>query len=576
LRKWVWFGVLLVVVGCRSAETAVLPTAVPETAVVDVTNTVPVATDIATPLPEPTPLPTLEPTATPFPPDLSLTAADIFVFPNPEIYAGDLLTFQVMPFVSQPVVADDVSVHVMVDGYDVAAGTLNERNFAGDPRSVFAWVWDSSGQIGNHEVRVVLDRDDQIAAGDEDPTNNQAALTITVHDPKDLPATEENATWVTADTNCCVIHAVSGTAAYRDLPDLLVVVEAAAQQAATRLNEQPEHKIDIYLVDRVIGQGGYAGSAIVASYLDRQYTGNSLHELLTHEIAHIIDQQFAPHRLRFLAEGLAVWVAGGHYKPENLAERNAALLKLGRAVPLAEMMNDFYPVQHEIGYLQAGGFVGYLIDSYGWSTFRAFYSNTTLDDGATEAEAIDRNLQKYYNRSLAQVEAEWQASLQELELGETAVTDLQTTIRFFDTVRRYQLLYDPTAHFLRAWIPQPKAVRTQGNPADLTRHPQAELNVTLEVMLQAANTAWRNDDYERANLILDSVERVLDNNGAFMDPLATNYLNIVRKVTAVGYKVQSVVLQGDEAQLVVTLVNKNGLLPIKMRLVNRDWIILAN
>ncbi|MCB0000219.1 MAG: hypothetical protein KDE56_30855, partial [Anaerolineales bacterium] len=78
------------------------------------------------------------------------------------------------------------------------------------------------------------------------------------------------------------------------------------------------------------------------------------------------------------------------------------------------------------------------------------------------------------------------------------------------------------------------------------------------------------------NVILDSVERVLDNNGTFIDPLATNYLNIVRKVTAVGYKVQSVTLQGDEAQLVVTLANKNGLLPINMRLVNRDWIILAN
>ncbi|MEZ4514440.1 MAG: hypothetical protein R3C62_21400 [Chloroflexota bacterium] len=559
----------MVAVGC-SKETAVLPTAVPETAVV-----VPTATaEIATIPPEPTNISTPEPT--PFPPDLSLTAQDIFAFPNPEIYAGDLVTFQVMPFVSQTVVADDVSVHVMVDGYDVAAGTLNERNFSGDPRSVFAWAWDSSNHIGSHEVRVVLDRDDKIVVGDEDPTNNQAAITLMVLDPKDIPATEENATWVTADTSCCVIHTVSGTAAYRDLPNLVKVVDDAAAQAATRLNEQPQRKIDIYLIDRVIGQGGYAGSAIVASYLDRQYSGNSVHELLVHEITHIIDQQFAPHRLVFLAEGVAVWATGGHYKVEDLTERNAALLALGQNVPLTEMINNFYPVQHEIGYLQAGGFIEYLIDTYGWSTFRAFYSNTTLDDGATPAEAVDRNLQTYYNKSLAQMEAEWQDALRVLELGETAVLDLQTTIRFFDTMRHYQLLYDPTAHFLRAWIPQPKAVRTQGNPADLTRHPTAELNVTLEVMLEAANTAWRNGDYQRANVILDSVERVLDNNGTFIDPLATNYLNIVRKVTAVGYKVQSVTLQGDEAQLVVTLANKNGLLPINMRLVNRDWIILAN
>lgn len=570
LKSVLLLAVLLV--GCRPSPTAVLPTAVVETAVVVPT----LLPETATLPAEPTLPPTLEPAATPLPPDLSLTHQDVFAFPHPDIYAGDLVTFQIMPFVPELVLADTVSVHVMVDGYDVAVGTLNERNFAGDPRTVFAWAWDSSEHIGTHEVRVVLDRDDQIVVGDEDPANNQAAITLTVLDPKNIPATEENATWVTAETVCCVIHTVSGTAAYRDLPNLVQVVDDAAAQAAARLNEQPKRKVDIYLIDRVIGQGGYAGSAIVASYLDRQYSGNSLHELLVHELTHVIDQQFAPHRLVFLAEGVAVWSTGGHYQVENLAERNAALLSLGLNVPLPELMNNLYPVQHEIGYLQAGGFVQYLVDTYGWSTFRAFYSNTTQDDGATPAEAVDRNLQTYYHKPLQEMEAEWHGVLRGLELGETAVADLQTTIRFFDTMRRYQLRYDPTAHFLRAWIPQPKEVRIQGNPADLTRHPTAEINVTLEVMLQAANGAWRNGDYQRANVILDSVERVLDNDGAFIDPLATNYLHIVQTVTAVGYKVQSVTLEGDEAQLVVTLANKNGLLPINVRLVNRDWIILAN
>ncbi|MEM7117463.1 MAG: hypothetical protein AAF614_33835 [Chloroflexota bacterium] len=563
----------------QAPTTALEPTVVVPTDVVEPTNE---AADTPTSAPEPTETAVLPdageptPTETAILPDLSLTPEDVSLFPVPEIFAGDLVTFQVQPFVAKGINARDVTIHILVNGFDVVEGHLNARNFAGDAKGVFEWAWNTTDLVGEHEVRVVLDRDDTIQVGDEDPTNNQVSFTVLVRDRGDLPPDEQNATWVTAETSCCTIHTISGTAAYRDLPELSAAVETAVSTAAARLNETPDRKINIYFVERVIGQGGYAGSAIVVSYLDRQYAGNGLNELLVHEAAHIIDQQFAPHRLQFLAEGLAVWTANGHYKNEDLVQRNAALLTIDRYVPLDEVVNDFYPVQHEIGYLQAAGFVTYLLDTYGWSTFKAFYSNTTFDDGATALEAIDRNLQIYYNETLADMEADWLAQLGALEVEETAVADLQTTIRFYDMMRRYQILYDPTAHFLRAWIPRPNAVKNQGNPADLTRHPQTELNITLETMFQAADAAWREGQYDRANIILNSIERVLDNDGAFIDPLATNYLNIVRKATDVGYDVQDITLEGTEAQLIVTLVNKDGLIPINMRLVNGDWIILAN
>jgi hypothetical protein len=44
---------------------------------------------------------------------------------------------------------------------------------------------------------------------------------------------------------------------------------------------------------------------MVVSYVDRRYAGGGLHELLVHEATHILDQQFAPQRISFLAEGLA-------------------------------------------------------------------------------------------------------------------------------------------------------------------------------------------------------------------------------------------------------------------------------
>ncbi len=59
-------------------------------------------------------------------------------------------------------------------------------------------------------------------------------------------------------------------------------------------------------------------------------------------------------------------------------------------------------------------------------------------------------------------------------------------------------------------------------------------------MLQSADNALRKGDYNFANVVLDSVSRILDNGGVFIDPLAINYLNIVRAAAAEGSKTSSV------------------------------------
>lgn len=468
---------------------------------------------------------------------------------------------------------DEVSVHILVDQSEVANGTLNTPNLAGDPVGLFQWVWDTDKRVGQHKVEVILDKDDTILAGDENPDNNRASLIATVYDPATLPATEANATWVTAENSCCIVHVVTGTAAYRDLADLLVAVDTAVQQAVDKLGEQPERKFDVYLVDRVIGQGGYAGSAMVVSYLDRQYASGGFHQVLVHEAVHLLDRQFAPQRFTFLAEGLAVWASGGHYKAEELDQRAAALRELGHYVPLEQLINDFYPVQHEVGYLQAAGFVNYLINAQGWSRFRDFYSNVTRDDADTLAESVDVNLQAYYGKTLAQMEAEWLAYLDDLKPDRTTLLDLQTTLRYYSVMRDYQHVHDPAAYFLTAWLPYPEEVEKTGNPADLTRHPQTEVNVTLEVMLQAADAALREGGYNRANVLLDSVVRVLDNDGEFIDPLALNYLNVVRTATTMGYEAQKVTLAGIEARVLATRANTTNLAELDLVLNGQDWVL---
>ncbi len=557
--------------------TAEIANAAQTTAVSPPTTTQPTNEPISsTPtIAQPTAQPIGQPTATAaqIVPDLSISAADVFLYPVPEIYAGDQVTFQILATVPTQVAADTVPVHIIVDGNELVSGTLGWRNLAGDAVGLFEWVWDTTNQIGEHSIQVVLDRDDLIQNGDENPNNNQAMVTAVVQDPALLLPAEANATWVTAETNCCFVHVVSNTAAYRDLTDLLGLVENSFTQASTKLAETLNRKYDVYFVDRVIGQGGYAGSSMVISYLDRQYSSSGLAEVVTHEAVHLIDRQFAPQRITFLAEGLAVWVSGGHYKQEDLHQRSAALVRIGQYLPLAQLIDDFYPVQHEIGYLEAAGFISYLIDVYGWDQFKSFYTDVTYDDAATLSEAMNINLRKYYGVTLGEAEANWLAYLAQVPLQDTAVIDLQTTFRYYDTMRHYQQLYDPTAYFLTAWLPYPQTLEEEGNPADLTRHPETDINIALELMLQEADTVLRNADYNRANVLLDSVERVLNNGGMFIDPLAVQYLSIVQSAADQGYEVQQAAIDGNQATIWATRGNTAVLTSLSMTLNGREWVL---
>lgn len=534
----------------------------------------PTAQSSPTVTPTPVPLPTITPTAVPEPVlDLALDTQAVYLYPGPTIFSGDLVTFQVLPYVPETIAPNTITVHILVDNVLVGNDTLNDRNLDGQAIGLFKWAWDTTNVTGSHEVQIILDRDDHIQVGDDDPLNNQVTMAVNIERERNRPFLEVGAQWLTVESNCCIIHAVSGTAAARDLPQLQAMTETAVQTASTRLNEPLERQLEIYFIDKVIGHGGYAGSAIVISYLDRNYAGSGLEQVLVHEASHVLDRQFAPQRIIFFTEGLAVWASGGHFKPDDLNQRTAALVATGHYVPLNELVDDFYHAQHEASYSQAAGFVTYLIDTYGWPTFRAFYSDVTPDDAPSLTESLDLNLQAYYGKTLTEVETEWLAYLESLPPDRTEVTDVLTTIRYYDVVRYYQTAYDPTAYFLTAWLPVPKEVEEAGNPADLTRHPRSEIHVALEIMLLAADTAVHEADYELANILLDSVTRVVDS-GAFTDPMALSYLDIVRTANRLGFEVQKVQLLGDQANVWVTSATKTTLNRLNFKLSRGAWVLI--
>lgn len=508
--------------------------------------------------------------------DLNIKVEDIQLFPVPKIISGDRVSFQVQPFVPEALTVEHVAVDIYVDGQVVSADTLGWRNWDGKAQGIYEWVWDSSGKPGHHEVRVVLDGQDLIRDGDEDPANNEVTFNFRVGKSSERPLEERDASWITAEIDCCVVHALTRTAAYRDFPELLVLLDSAVSEVSSRLNEFPEDKINVYFIDRTIGQGGYAGTEMVVVYNDRPYIGGELYELLAHESVHIIDRQFAPQRTKFLAEGVAVWAAGGHYQKQDLQMRAAALLAINEYVPLAKLANDFYPAQHEIGYLEAGAFVDYLVGIYGWPKFREFYSNTSINDGPTEADALDANLERYFDASLAEMETAWLSQLAALSPSEDEALNLQTTVRYYETARNYQIRHDPTAYFRTAWLPHPGDVMEIGNAADFIRQPDTEKNFTVELILRSAYDAIAEQDFGRANVLLDTLERYLNQEGSTSDPLFTSYQNIVHTAVAFGYEPHKVTFAGDAAQVLATTATGNRLFNLDLELQRGDWILLSN
>jgi hypothetical protein len=534
----------------------------------------PSPTVLSPPTPPATRVTELEPTETPQLPsnDLSIKTNDISIYPKGSIYEGDLISVRIDPRIPARIAPNDIDVRVYIDGVQVVSNNVNWRSLDGTPFGLFQWVWDSDSRPGRHSVIVFLDPEDAIISGDESPANNVASTTMVVKSSENLPEAVANAQWSTEETDCCRVHVVTGTEANRDLADLLGQVEESFLKASIKLGEQITGKYDVYLVDRVFGQGGYAQNSMVVSYLDRDYIGGGLDELLVHEAVHLLDRRIASNPITFLSEGLAVWIAGGHYQQQNLEKRAAALLDTGNYRPLDQVIDDFFGIQHEIGYLQGAGFIDYLVANYGWDRVKTFYGETSARDGDTLSEAVDVNLRRVFGSSLEQIESDWITHLSSVPRNRIEEEDLLTTLRYYNLIRRYQSIFDPMAYYMTTWLPDPEIAERLGATADLSRQPGSAVNIALETMLVSASSTYLEGDYVRANALLDSVERVLDNNGAFLDPLALSYLDIVLTAGDLGYEAQHIDLIGNQAIVLGSHPDKDALVQIDLALEEgRSW-----
>jgi hypothetical protein len=460
----------------------------------------------------------------------------VFFHPDGALYVGDLVSLEVIA----PPEAGLKDRKVSLSSGGPAGVRLGEAQFepyglGGRLQTTFLWVWDTIGlAAGEYNLAFAVQPDGPVWVE-----------TVTLLPRGQLPPGEAQSSWATAKSACCEVHYLTHTAAERDLPGLLSMMDEQANKVSQQMGIRLSEPAQIVLIPRLLGHGGFTGREIVLSYLDRNYIDGNLAVIFHHELVHYMDVHLGGElKPSMLVEGLAVYLSGGHYRTEPLLPRMAALLPpepgcipvaqalaggtaqaatshlcgLNRYVPLQELIDHFYFTQHEIGYLEAGSLVEFMVESWGWTAYSSFYrdihpiKNPTAQpaDADSQSRAMEAALQRHFGLSLGQLEERFLQALKAERVRPQDVEDIRLTVRYYDSARRYQLLMDPSAYFLNAWLPESEQMRKRRIVADVARSPQGPQNTALETMLVNANAALQQGRYAEVQRLLDAIDVILN------------------------------------------------------------------
>jgi len=478
----------------------------------------------------------------------------VIFHPDGGLFIGDQVSMEVIA----PIDDDLQGSRVLVDIVQPISHSLQSADFAyfGLGKRVEAnltWAWDTTDlSPGDYTLNFSIQ-----------PNGAVWTQTVTLQPAGSLPPEELGARWVTAESECCLVYYITQTASERDISTLLEMLDEQSSDVSQAMQAEFIAPVTVAFIPRVLGHGGFTNQEITVSYLDRNYAGNTTEMILRHELTHILDGQLGGDlRPTFLVEGLAVYISGGHFKPEPLIPRAAVLLDNGQYIPFDNLIDDFYITPHEIGYLEAGALVEFMVNTWGWDEFSSFYRDIHPEpDDDLQSVAIEIALQKHFNVSLKTLEQRYLEVLKSQPDSLDYSQDVHLTVDYYNTLRRYQQLLDPSAYFLTAWIVNGKEMRARGITADYMRHPSDMNNLTLETMLQSAGDNLHSSNYTEAeklisaiNLVLAALER--KDSAAFSgSSLAGDYYGVVEILTAQGYQPQRIVVNENNA---VAWVTSNG------------------
>lgn len=505
-----------------------------------------------TALPSPTPTATVEPLAMPTSepsilavsptPSVPWLTGEVHAYPAPLHYVGDVLSFEAAVYGFTDI-SNLSGITLRVDGRELSADPGFANSAIRGDAIVFARVWDTADtEPGEHAVSIALPEGSRGGG-------RTAEVVVRLEPADEKPLQEQEAVWWERSSNCCRIYYLSGTTAEREITRLGDALDQAFATVEERLAiEVEEGPATVALIDNVWGNGAYLDDMMVFSVVDRRYVGTDMTTMLAHETVHWITHSCTARRTpAILCEGLAVYAAGGHYKPEPLHRRGAALVALDAYVPLETLADTFRSQQHEVAYAEAGALVQYLIDRYG---LERFYDLTGAEDivAGSDAEWLDEALQRTYDIDLAETERAFRSWLDGVEPGEQT-EDLAQTIALHDSIRRYQQLY---AAYQEA-LPPIAAATTDGTVSEFIREPHAPANVALEVMYVTAQEALLTGDYGQVETLVSAVNATLDDGDFTRAPVA-DYLAITNRLAADSYEVQLIDLDDNTATVTAVSV----------------------
>jgi hypothetical protein len=458
----------------------------------------------------PPPTPTTSPTEVPATATLIPTAVstpepepdfDVLLHPDGELYIGDQISLEIISQGTLDLEGKRVQVQIAEQEGDQIIADFNPHGIGGRLQATFNWVWDTSDlQPGEYEIGFSIQ-----------PGGPNWTEKVYLQPQTRLPAPEPSAYWETAMLECCEVHYIAGTDFDQHLTQNLDLIQTQAEQSSLSLGLEFDERIPITILPRVLGHGGFASSEIYVSYLDDNYAGNDLAQVLHHEMVHILDRRLGGDlRPSLFVEGLAVYLSEGHFKKEPLMSRAGALIGLGWYIPLADLADSFYTSQHEIGYLEGGALVRFMIDRYGWGAFNDFYRDIHPHPSERQSQAIDAALQKHFHLSLNQLEEQFTAELERKHINPDMQADLILTVKYYDAVRRFQLLLDESAYFLTAWLPAGEEMRARGIVADYMRRSLDPLNLEVVDLLVKVDQEIRDGNYRLAEKTLNQVVHTLD------------------------------------------------------------------
>lgn len=481
-------------------------------------------------------------------------AGAVHAFPGPDHYAGDVLTFEI---------ANDGSFG---DGTIDISMSLDNQN----PTTVSAtssWTGlllpralNTTNLSGRHTLQF------KTADGNLNETYSFDVLSA-----EQRPANETRASWQVKETDCCIFNYISETAAARDIDFISEHFQRGAEEFSTITGSKLTKKLKIYIVDRLWGNGGFGGGGeLLICYTDRYYGptigGEGLEVLARHEFTHAADLDVAAKGdgIDFDYEGLAVYVAGGHYKREPLAERGAALFDLGYYVPVDRYLEIN---QHELAYLYPAAMLTYIAETYGTAKiWKLLDADNNPNDG--QLGPLDAAIQSTFGITLKEFDSGFRAWLEGHEPGEQLI-DLRLTIELQDLRRQYQETYSPSPGFLLAQVPD-VVTDSQYLPI-VIREAHAPANIAIELIIANGQRALLDGDYPKVEA-LDKVIAETLASGKIEDPVAKDYLDIVVAAASEGYEVVSLDIQGDQASARVTS-EPPVLADLKFQKMNGSWQI---